>query len=236
MKSVLLLFAVSVLIHAQANTAALQQQIAQDFEKMKSSDANQRIAAFDDIASIGCPSCNHSAQPILDGIESAIHSGAVTHDDMSARLIALLTTEAAYDTKIQDAFDKSGASIAPENYYDYIGDLIMAVVHMRDPRSLNALMYFIDSGNMATSAIASFGDAALEQVLPLIDSPIRQSHFGHRSGLRHPAYTVLSKMVEAKNLQNFTDPPAARARIKDRLMTAAGSEPDIWARQGQSEG
>ncbi len=223
----------AVLLHAQAPAPTLQNRITQDFVKFKASDWSEREAGFDDFASLDCAPCNHPGQAVLDAIDTAIHSGAVSRDDLAGQVSALLTKEAAFEKQIQDAFEKSGkqVSTAPPGYSDYLGDLLMAVDYMRDPRSLPALMYFIDTGNMATSAIASFGDPALKQILALIDSPgAVASHSVNAVSLRQSAYRVLSEMVEPKNLQNFSDPSAARTTIKHRLMTAAVSEPDISVR------
>ena len=235
MRQLLFLLSVSGLLYAQANTPALQNQIAQDFAKFKSDDYSQRQAAFVDLTSIRCSACKPSMQ-ILDGIENAIHSGVVTHDEMAAQLIGLLKKEADYEKEIQQRFAATNVSVAPPGYYDYLGDLVMAVVHMRDPRSLDVLFDFLDSGGMVANAIASFGDPALQQTLAELDSPGSARMPSVTSDSRQlAAYVVLSHMVEAKNLQKFSDPAASRTIIKDRLL-AGLSEPSIWSRSAAVKG
>ena len=235
MRQYIILVALSGLLYAQANTPALQTQIAQDFAKFKSDNYSQRYAAFADLTSIRCSTCKPSMQ-ILDGIENAIHSGAVTHDEIASHLIELLTKEADYEKEIRQQFDATNDSIAPPGYYDYLGDLLVAVIQMRDPRSLDVLFDFLDRGGMVANSIASFGDPALKQTLTELDSPESVHMPSVTPDSRRLAnYVVLSHMAEAKNLQKFSDPAASRAVIKNRLL-AGVSESSIWVRSAAVKG
>ena len=236
MRQLPIFIAISGLLYAQANTPALQNQIAQDFVKFKSNDWSQRYAAFADLTSIRCSTCSPSMQ-ILDGIGNAIHSGALTHDEMAAQLIGLLKKEADYDKEISRRFEATNVSTEPPGYEDYLGDLVMAVVHMRDPRSLDVLFDFLDRGGMVATAIASFGDPALKQTLTELDSPESARMPSVTPDSRQlAAHVVLSHMVEPKNLQKFSDPVSARAILKDRLLAGATGSENMWARTEAIEG
>src|SRR5207245_2023685 len=73
----------------------------------------------------------------------------------------------------------------------YYANVIWAVSSLKDIRSLNALIDAINTGNMATSALAAFGDAAVDPVLKVFNR-------GDNTA-RHSACGVLSQMLDAKN-------------------------------------
>jgi hypothetical protein len=109
-------------VAAQTN---LQNQVRQDFAMFQSPDAEQRAAAFYHLTRIGCPACQQSAFQVLDGLQNAIHFGAVDKDVLAQNLISLLSDEAA----------QQDAAKLPQTYYDYLGDLVQAVSFLRDTRN-----------------------------------------------------------------------------------------------------
>ncbi len=65
-------FIPALLLTAQASgNAELIKQAQQDLAQFNSSDWTQRMAAFYDLTTIGCPVCSHSSHPVLDGIDNA---------------------------------------------------------------------------------------------------------------------------------------------------------------------
>ena len=63
----------------------LQNQVRVDFAYFESADAMEHSAAFYDLVSIGCPSCEQSAFPVIDG--SRMRSTSELLTKMSSRKI-----------------------------------------------------------------------------------------------------------------------------------------------------
>src|SRR5438132_4616370 len=85
-----------------------------------------------------------------------------------------------------------------EGRSEYYAYLIMAVTGLKDPRAVDALLGAINTGNMATSALAAFGDAALDRVLEVFNTSDGTS--------RQSAGSVLAEMLDAKNASKVRDP------------------------------
>ena len=216
MKRNIVFLALAAALAGQKNSPTLASHIRDQFLHFQASDWLPRSEAFYELTRTGCPACTHSHYAVLDGIENAVDSGAIGRDELAKNLIDLLGTESA--------FRRSHFSVehpAPEGYFDYVGDLAMSVVHMRDQRSVNALIGFIDTGGMVGSGIARFGDVALPKVLDVIakGSAVQVTS----------AYDVLGFMMEPANLRNFSNPASARMAIKGQLVRGL-SESDPFAR------
>jgi len=110
-----------------------------------------------------------------------------------------------------------------DSYYSYLVD---AVRGLKDPRSVNALVGAINTGNTVTSALAELGDAALDRVLEVFNNGDEVS--------RHSACGVLSGMLDAKNASKVSD-HVSRQKIKDALIRAAGDQSGLM-RLGGVEG
>jgi len=110
-----------------------------------------------------------------------------------------------------------------DSYYSYLVD---AVRGLKDPRSVNALVGAINTGNMVTSALAELGDAALDRVLEVFNN-------GDAS-TRLSASLVMSQMVDAKNASRVSD-PVSRQKIKDAFIRAA-RDPSRFVRLTGIEG
>ncbi len=212
LKLVVLLSGIACAVSAQEPAKVeITKQVQQDLSSFGSQDWQERKEAFYDLTTIGCPVCSHSSFPVLDGIDNAIAMGGVSREIMTQKLIGLLSSEAALSQKLEEAWTTSKQS-APPDYSDYVGDVVMSVTHMRDKRALVPMLSFIDSGNMATESLASYGDGALKAVAPLLKSPdtdpIRRSS----------AMNVIRRMAEQKNLLKFSDPARARFELKTILI------------------
>ena len=100
---------------------------------------------------------------------------------------------------LENRVARKGGSL-PEDFTDYYGDLIMAVSSINDPRSVNALAGALGTGNMVTSALVGFGDAA-------VDAVIRQIEQNTDRTVRQSGCSVLQKMAD----------PATQPAIKDAV-------------------
>ncbi len=101
-----------------------------------------------------------------------------------------------------------------------------AVTSLKDVRSLNALIGVIQTGNMATRALAEFGSAALDRVVAVLDS----GDYHKRQGASY----ALAQMLDPKNAPKVSD-PASREKIKNALIRAARDE-SSWVRLGGIKG
>lgn len=73
--------------------SGLKDQVSQDFLHFRSANLIEREAAFYDVTKIGCPICQQSSFPIIDGIENAVHFGATSREELAQNLIALVDRE-----------------------------------------------------------------------------------------------------------------------------------------------
>lgn len=129
--------------------------------------------------------------------------GYSSSDQIKVAIINLLTLENAYAP--------SQASLS-EDYVTYYGDVVRAVAALNDIRALNALLDVIDSGNMAISALAGFGTAALDPVIAKLNSP--------QDTVKTAAVLVLNKMLEPPNFQLVND-PISMSKIRAALEKAS---------------
>ena len=81
-------------------------------------------------------------------------------DSTKLALIDLLTREAAFQRTRSET-----SALPDETYAAYFGDVIEAVAALKDPRSANALLDVIDTGDLATRTLASFGQPVLAAIL-----------------------------------------------------------------------
>jgi hypothetical protein len=107
-----------------------------------------------------------------------------------------------------------------EAYVNYYGDVIAAVATVADPRSIDALVGAVSTGNMATGTLISFGNAAVEPVGKKLDSPDPL--------VRSSVARTLSQMLEKS--QEISGTPASRAVIKRALVQAAKDNDPIVRR------
>ncbi len=118
-----------------------------------------------------------------------------------ARLISALTKDVAW-SKTQPSLK--------EEFTSYQGDLIAAVIRFKDPRSMNVLFQLIDTGDMALSTLAGFGDESAMRAIAVL----RDKH--GRETVRHSAMLLLYKMTEPQNLARIKR-PQVRAKLYSSL-------------------
>jgi hypothetical protein len=136
-------------------------------------------------------------------VEKAVlgSSGAAT-EAKKRRLIGLLETENLM------VFTEPSLSEAYVNYY---GDLIAAVVTLRDERSMAALVDAISTGDMVVSTLVSFGARAVQPVAVKLSDASEIT----RSAAAHTLTQMLQRSREIATDQH------SREVIKDALFIAA---------------
>ena len=98
--------------------------------------------------------------------------------------------------------------------------MIASVAALRDERALNALLGAINTGNMATRALAGLGASALDQILLRLSDPAPIA--------RMSAARVLVQMLEPGNVKKVGD-AVSKERIKTAL-TKTTSDIDPYVR------
>jgi len=73
---------------------------------------------------------------------------------------------------LEEAFQKvpSNQAVLEGACGEYFGDVVTIVAGFRDPRSIDALIGVITTGNIVGDALASFGPAALDRILTVISA------------------------------------------------------------------
>lgn len=146
-------------------------------------------------------------------------------DNIKIALIRLLENENAFVQGQRKEYDETGKTFG-EAYVDYYGDVIASVAALKDERSLNALPGAINTGNMATKALAGLGSSALDQILLRLSDPAPIA--------RMSAARVLVQMLEPGNVKKVGD-AVSKERIKSAL-TKTTSDIDPYVRITGVEG
>lgn len=124
-------------------------------------------------------------------------------DQTKLAVIGLLVRENSYVA--------TKANLTAE-YAEYYPDLIDKVSALRDPRSLDALLGCITTGDMATRGLARLGPIAVRPVIARLES----SDFH----IRQAAASVLSEMLEP-DARTKLDDPALLGTVRRGLLRAA---------------
>jgi hypothetical protein len=134
------------------------------------------------------------------------NTSAGSAEQVRLALIALLTVE---NGTIAPAYDTSAvAQSVTEEYTDYYADVAAAVASLRDFRSISSLIGAMRSGDVATSALAAFGDAAVDTVSQQVSSSDELVQFS--------AIFTLEEMLDQSNFAGLSD----STKIKLRQMFA----------------
>jgi hypothetical protein len=165
-----------------AFTAQLSRQLTSD-------QWPERSVGFYSLVRAGLSTDSGTEFPIADGVLGVIRSNPSLRDQVVDELISLLDQETSLATSA-DAPDT-------EEYSVYYGDVIQAVSTLRDARSTHVLFRCVNTGNMALSALAGFGDGALTEALNAMLTADEET--------RHNLFRLFSEMTEPKNVANLTN-------------------------------
>ncbi len=131
-----------------------------------------------------------------------VRHSVIDGDDLTRALNRLLRTENAYLAAQERVSDR---------YIGYYSDLVWGVASLRDGSSLDALLGAIQTGEMATSAIASFAGRAIAPLLAVLNS---SDEF-----MRESATATFAEMLQADNQQRLS--AGDTQQVKMALLKAA---------------
>ena len=179
-------------------------QITRSLKQLGSERWSQRSSAFYTLVRSGQSTAAGTEFPIPDGVLGAVSRNPSLRDGIVVGLTALLDRETT--------LVNLGRAPLSEEYSTYYGDLIEAIATLRDTRSSHVLFRCLNTGNMAISAVAGFGDDALAEALnamPTADEETRRSPF-----------RLFAQMAEPKNMLKFTR-QESRAELSQVLLKGA---------------
>jgi hypothetical protein len=204
-------------------TSAADKRLTETISQFDATDWESRVHAFYDLFALGLPGGLKGRTTLIpSALSSLFRQGAGRKDQICIALIKLLATE--YKTS------HGPTNPASEAYADYLGDLVAAVAAIHDPRALNGLLGYIETGDIATRGLAALGRDSLEPVLQIVNSVDRG--LGRETARRMGATRVLSEMLDPDIVQIDE---ASRAKIKSGLLRASRDK-QSWVRLIAVEG
>src|SRR6266480_822105 len=184
--------------------------LEQSLKQLEDPNWQNRREAFYGLLGLGTGSVYQEPN---DALASLLQEFPEKSDEVKLALIEVLEREHSFQKKYDAEYRRTGVPMGEGYGEGYYANVIWAVSSLRDIRSLNALIGAINTGDMATSALAALGDAAVDPVLKVFNSG------DNTAG--HAACGVLSQMLDAKNAPKVRD-PVSRRKIKDALIRAVG--------------
>src|SRR5213592_1625084 len=184
--------------------------LEQSLKQLEDPNWKNRREAFYGLLGLGAGSVYQEPN---DALASLLQKFPERSDEVKLALIEVLEREHSFQKKYDAEYRRTGVPMGEGYGEGYYANVIGAVSSLRDIRSLNALIGAINTGSMATSALAAFGDVAVDPVLKVFNS-------GDNTA-RHSACGVLSEMLDAKNATKVRN-PVSRRKIKDALIRAVG--------------
>jgi hypothetical protein len=201
-------------------------QVAGDFDtrvtetirEFDAADWQTRVRAFYDLFAIGLPGgLQGDTTRIPSALNAIFKQDAGLKEQVSIVLIRLLEQE----------YGVTQGPMNPRNETfndDYLGDLVAAVGTLHDKRSLDTLLHFLDTGDIATRGLAGLGRDALDPVLRIVNA----------DDVGDPDETT-RRMAAARVLAEMLDPDVvqidelSRAKIKSGLLRAS-QDKQFWVR------
>jgi len=212
----------SALILGQISNAAAVAEISRLTALLAQPSPNARIDAFYDLIEMGSGS-DPSAR-VGPAILALLNGYPEKSDEIQLTFTRTLDTENRV-VKTTPSLD--------EEYTNYYGDLITAVVSLNDARSVNALSDAVGTGNMVIRRLAAFGQTALEPVLAQLGTdPV--TRLARDPISKQGASMVLGLLLDPSNPASIKD-PANRNRIKEALKTAAKDTAGAYIRTAAVE-
>ena len=186
-------------------------QVQSVVRNFKSPQWHERLEAFYAFIDLGLKTHHGSQSAPPDAVRAFLQA------DPSSRLAITL----ALTDLLERETDLMYSTAAPgtEEHSDYFADVIWAVTTLREPLSLKVILRCINTGGMATGALAAMGDDALRAVLDLLPKADKQT--------RLSVLQVLSSMAEPRNLDNLTKEGSRTALVGVLLESANSTDPDF---------
>jgi HEAT repeat protein len=182
-------------------------EVEQILRQFNDDDWKVRSEAFDRLYWIG----ESDGADLAGPIKKVLANYPDLADRIKLGLIGLLERENAEMEKFKVRFEKTGQLIGRDYNSDYYGNVIAAVVTLKDVRSMNALLGAITTGGMAMGTLASFAPSSLDPVLAKTtdaDDLVRNS-----------ALHVLAEMLSPSN-RDKVDDTESHSKIKGAFLRA----------------
>ncbi len=180
--------------------------IDEALQGMKDDKWEVRSKAFYNLIRLGAGSIAYVQLPLEDLLKRSPNRAA----GIKISLIHLLEKE----NQLVQHSEKTRGRLT-EAYTNYYGDVIVAVVTLKDIRSMNALLGAISTGWMAVRTLAEFAPASLYPVLAKLndkDPLVRSSALG-----------VLQEMLSPPNYDKVKQ-PESRHKIKQAFLSGTRDE------------
>src|SRR5271165_42330 len=158
MAALLVSISPGALLSATPDKADPREQIKAYCAGLQSPDWQQRQKSFNQLVDLGMGGKTSLTAP-RDGTKKLVDRYPELRDLITTSLIGLLQTE--------DNLVAANTQLTPD-HRNFYSDVVMAVSILHDPRSAQALLGAVDTGNMAVAAAAGLGDATLKPALVLL--------------------------------------------------------------------
>jgi hypothetical protein len=191
---------------AKQEASAVDAQLVGAVNQFQSSDWHVRAEGFYRLLSVPL-SANLDGRTWLipRALATIFENDAVRKDQITVALIELLKKENA--TALRGSQPR-----LTEEYTSYWGDVIAAVAALRDNRGLRPLLDVLQTGNIATKAVAQLGRNSIPRVLELSTNTDMV--------IRNAATRTLSQMLDPPNIDRVKD-ARSLSRIKGALIRAS---------------
>ncbi len=214
MAALLLSISPGALLSAAPDKADPREQIKLDCAGFHSPDWQQRQKNFNAMVDLGMGGKSSITAP-RDGTRTLVDRYPELRDLISTSLIVLLQTE--------DNLVAANTPLTPE-HRNFYSDVVMAVSILHDPRSAQALLGAVDTGNMAVAAAAGLGNAALTPALAMLKAATNRDD-------KLDMMVVLMQMAQPQNLAKVNGADA-RKQLKQALIQAASDKEPLVRRAG----
>ncbi len=214
MAAMLLCISQGPLYSAAPDKVDPREQIKVDCAGMHSPDWQRRQKSFNALIDLGMGGKTSLTAP-RDGTRTLVDRYPELRDLMSMSLIELLQTE--------DNLAAANTPLTPD-HRNFYSDVVMAVSILHDPRSAQALLGAVDTGNMAVAAAAGLGNATLTPALAMLKAAKNRDD-------KLDMMVVLMQMAQPNNCAKLQGADAKR-QLKQALIQAANDKEPLVRRSG----
>jgi hypothetical protein len=211
-----LLFSVSsgALARATPDKVDPREQIKVNCAGLHLPDWQERQRNFNALVDLGMGGKTSITAP-RDGTRTLVDRYPELRDLISMSLIGLLQTE--------DNLVAANSALTPD-HRNFYSDVVMAVSILHDPRSAQALLGAVDTGNMAVAAAAGLGEATLKPALVMLKAATNRDD-------KLDMMVVLMQMAQPHNVAKLASSDLKK-QLKQALIQAASDKEPLVRRAG----
>jgi hypothetical protein len=177
-------------------------------QSFESPDWEGRAQGFYHLFALGIPGGIAGRTILIPAALNSVFAQAPSNKErVSVALIALLIRETAVA--------RGPDNPATEGYWNYLGDIVAAVADLHDKRSVDALLAWVDSGQIAARGLAALGRDSIDPLLRIIK---REDRSRNARPSRAAATMALADILDPEITQ-IDD--ATKREIKIALLEAA---------------